>query len=141
MDEKISVVIPCYRSEKMIVSVVEEIMSYLKGREYEIILVCDCSPDNVWGEIKGLQDKYPAVHGILFSKNFGQHAATLAGYRHVTGDIIITMDDDGQSDPSAISRMIEKIHEGYDVVYAKFPVFEMSPFRVFGSWLNRKMAE
>ena len=141
LDEKISVVIPCYRSEKMIVSVVEELISCLKEREYEIILVCDCSPDNVWDKIKSLQEKYPAVHGILFAKNFGQHAATLAGYRHVTGDIIITMDDDGQSDPSAISRMIDKIHEGYDVVYAKYPVFEKSPFRVFGSWLNRKMAE
>lgn len=141
VEEKISVVIPCYRSEKMIVSVVEELISYLKKMNYEIILVCDCSPDNVWEEIKKLQNQYPFVHGILFSKNFGQHAATLAGYRYATGDIIITMDDDGQSDPSAISRMIDKIHEGYDVVYAKYPAFKKTPFRVFGSWLNRKMAE
>ena len=141
MCEKISVVIPCYRSEKMISSVVEEIISYVGRLEYEIILVCDCSPDNVWDEIKKLQEKHDTVHGILFSKNFGQHAATLAGYRYATGDIIVTMDDDGQSDPSAITRMIDKIHEGYDVVYAKYPVFEKSAFRVFGSWINRKMAE
>lgn len=141
MKEKISVVIPCYRSEKMIASVVEEIISYVEKWEYEIILVCDYSPDNVWAEIKKLQELFPSVHGILFSKNFGQHSATLAGYRHATGDIIVTMDDDGQSDPSAIERMIEKLHEGYDVVFAKYLSFEKSSFRVFGSWLNRKMAE
>ncbi|MBQ3269736.1 MAG: glycosyltransferase family 2 protein [Clostridia bacterium] len=141
MDEKISVIIPCYRSERMIASVVGELISFLDKWDYEIILVCDCSPDNVWSEIKKLQEKYDSVHGILFSKNFGQHAATLAGYRHATGDIIVTMDDDGQSDPSAISRMIDKLHEGYDVVYAKYTLYEKSPFRILGSWLNRKMAE
>ena len=141
MEEKISVVIPCYRSEAMIASVVEEIISCLEGYQHEIILVCDGSPDHVWEEIKKLQAKYPSVHGILLSKNFGQHAATLAGYRHATGDVIVTMDDDGQSDPHAFFRMIEKLHEGYDVVYARYPAFEKSPFRVFGSWINRKMAE
>ncbi len=125
----------------MIASVVEEIISYLRDMEYEIILVCDCSPDQVWEEIKRLQRNNRAIHGILFSKNYGQHAATLAGYRYATGNIIVTMDDDGQSDPSAICRMIEKIHEGYDVVYAKYPVFAKSLFRRFGSWINRKMAE
>ena len=141
VEEKISIVIPCYRSEKMIATVVEEIISYVEQWNYEIILVCDCSPDNVWEEIKKLQQKHDTVQGILFSKNFGQHAATLAGYRHATGDIIVTMDDDGQSDPEAISRMIDKLHEGYDVVYAKYPVYEKSPFRIFGSWINKKMAE
>ena len=141
VDEKISVVIPCYRSEEMIIPVVEEIITYLHTRQYEIVLVCDGSPDHVWDKIKELQARHSEVHGILFSKNFGQHSATLAGYRHVTGDIIITMDDDGQSDPSAISRMVDKIHEGYDVVYAKYAIFEKSLFRRFGSWLNRKMSE
>ena len=141
MNEKISIVIPCYRSEKIISSVVEEIIVYVKSMSYEIILVCDCSPDNVWEEIKKLQAGCPYIHGILLSKNFGQHAATLAGYRHATGDIIITMDDDGQSDPSAIAHMIEKIHEGYDVVYAKYCNPQKSLFRKGGSWLNRKMAE
>ena len=141
MDESLSIVIPCYRSEKVIASVVEEIITYVGKWKYEIILVCDGSPDHVWEEIKKLTARYDCIHGILFSKNFGQHAATLAGYRHATGDIIVTMDDDGQSDPSAISGMVEKIHEGYDVVYARYPEFKKTPFRVFGSWLNRKMAE
>lgn len=139
--DKISIVIPCYKSEKVIASVVEEIISYIGKMTYEIILVCDGSPDNVWEAIRKLNQKYPRIHGILFSKNFGQHAATMAGYRHVTGDIIITMDDDGQSDPAGILPMIKKIHEGYDVVYARYSSFKKSSFRVIGSEINRKMAE
>ncbi len=141
MEEKISVVIPCYRSEKTISTVVDELILYLRGFPHEIILVCDGSPDHVWEEIKKLRGKYNTVQGVLFSKNFGQHAATLAGYRQAIGDIIITMDDDGQSDPSAIPQMIDKIHEGYDVVYARYRKFSKSAFRRFGSWVNRKMAE
>ena len=141
MSEKISVVIPCYRSENVIASVVEEVISYISSLPHEVILVCDCSPDNVWEEIKKLHERYPVVHGLLLSKNFGQHAATMAGYRQVTGDIIITMDDDGQSDPVGILQMIQKIQEGYDVVYARYPSFEKSSFRVIGSDINRKMAE
>lgn len=139
--EKISVVIPCYRSEKTIAPVVEDLLPHLEQWTYEIILVCDGSPDRVWDVIKRLSETYPQVHGILLSRNFGQHSATMAGYRQVTGDIIITMDDDGQADSGAVGAMIEKIHEGYDVVYARYPVFEKSPFRIFGSWLNRVMAE
>ena len=141
MNEKISVVIPCYQSEKVIASVVEEIISYLRNMPHELILVCDCSPDNEWEEINKLHNKYAAVHGILFSKNFGQHSATMAGYRQATGDIIITMDDDGQSDPVGLLSMIDKIKEGYDVVYAKYPSYKQSTFRVLGSKINRKMAE
>ncbi len=141
MNEKISVVIPCYQSEKVIASVVEEITSYIGNMPHELILVCDCSPDKEWDEIKKLHKKYPAVHGILFSKNFGQHSATMAGYRKATGDIIVTMDDDGQSDPAGILPMIIKIKGGFDVVYAKYPKFKESSFRVLGSKINRKMAE
>lgn len=141
MGETISVVIPCYRSENTIAAVVEELESCLHEIEHEIILVCDCSPDNVWEVIKSLHQKYDRVQGILFSKNYGQHAATMAGYRQAKGDIIVTMDDDGQSDPSAIPHMIDKIHEGYDVVYARYPSTEKGLFRKFGSWLNRVMSE
>ena len=141
MREKVSIVIPCYQSEGIIAQVVDEIISFMESSYYEIILVCDCSPDHVWEEILKLQEKVPEVKGILLSKNFGQHGATMAGYRHASGDIIITMDDDGQCDPSAIKKMIEKIHEGYDVVYAMYPSFEKSPMRIFGSWINKKMAE
>lgn len=139
--KKISIVIPCYRSANMIISVVEEIISVIKDFSYEIILVCDCSPDDEWEEIKKLHKIYPTVHGVLLSKNFGQHSAIMAGYRKASGDIIVTMDDDGQSDPKGILPLVYKIREGFDVVYARYPTFKKSGFRILGSAINRKMAE
>lgn len=141
ISEKISIVIPCYRSAEMISSVVEEIISVINNFTYEIILVCDCSPDDEWKEINNLHNRYPNVHGILLSKNFGQHSAIMAGYRKVTGDIIVTMDDDGQTDPNGILPLVYKILEGFDVVYARYPAFKKSTLRILGSAINRKMAE
>ena len=138
----VSVVIPCYGSEKTIRPVVEEVISCLSPLcRYEVVLVCDGSPDNVWREIVALGNEHSEVKGILFAKNFGQHAATMAGYRHAQGDVIVTMDDDGQCPAAGIAPMISKLDEGYDVVYARYDEAKKSRFRMFGSWLNGKMAE
>ena len=138
----VSIVIPCYQSEKIIENVVDEIIEVTSGLNIiEIILVDDGSPDQVWEKIETLTKKYDCVNGILFARNFGQHSALMAGYRMATGDFIVTMDDDGQSDPNGIRLLIDKIVEGYDVVYAKYPKFEKTAFRKFGSYMNRVMAE
>ena len=86
-DIKISFVIPCYRSEKTVEKVVDEIEETVPkrpGYDYEIILVNDGSPDNVWDVIKARSEKDPKVTGINLAKNFGQHSALLAGYNHCT---------------------------------------------------------
>lgn len=138
----VSIVIPCYRSETTLAPVVEEIIGVMENREYEIVLVCDGSPDNVWEVIKRLAEKYPKlIKGVLFSKNFGQHSALMAGYRKVSGDVIVSMDDDGQSDPKGIPKLLEKLEEGYDVVYARYPKLKESLLRRMGSWLDSKMSE
>lgn len=143
--EKISFVIPCYRSEKTIEAVVTELIERYQEREeqydYEIILVNDASPDRVWDVIQRLAGNNPNIRGISFSKNFGQHSAVLAGYGRVTGDFVITLDDDGQAPVEAIYEMIDKLNEGYDVVYGKYPRVKQSVFRIFGSFLNDKMSE
>ncbi len=140
--KKLSVVIPCYRSEKTIRNVVLELREALKSiNDYEVILVDDGSPDKVWDEIEKLSLEFREIHGILLSRNFGQHAALMAGYRKAEGEIVVTMDDDGQSDPGGIKQLIQKAEEGYDVVYARYPAYQKSSFRVFGSWMNRKMSE
>lgn len=142
---KISVVIPCYNSANTIGPVVDELIAEIKSKyEYEIILVNDCSPDGgkTWETICFLRDKYPdKIHGINFAKNFGQHAALLAGYRLMDGDVLIQMDDDGQMDPRGISLLIDKLDEGYDVVIAAYPEIKQNLFRRIGSELNRKMSE
>lgn len=139
--EKVSIVIPCYNSDQTIKGVVEEIISVIDNRyDYEIILVNDGSTEKLWRVIKDLVDAHaPIIKGIRFSKNFGQHAALMAGYRASTGDIIIQMDDDGQSDPVGIGLLLEKIHEGYDVVFARYPEAKESLFRRIGSDVNRMM--
>lgn len=140
----ISVVIPCYRSQFSIESVVDGTYRTLSQRDelFEIILINDGSPDEVWSVITKLTEKYPdIVKGINFTKNYGQHAALLAGYKYSKGDIVISMDDDGQTNPEFIWKLIDKLNEGFDVVYAKYPVTKESLFRRLGSWANNKMSE
>lgn len=143
--EKISFVIPCYRSEHTIEMVVSEVIERYKEREeiydYEIILVNDASPDHVWDTIEKLAKGNENITGIAFAKNFGQHAALLAGYRAATGDYIFSLDDDGQAPVESIYEMLDKLLEGYDVVYGKYPKIKQKRFRVIGSYINNKMAE
>ncbi len=58
----------------------------------------------------------PRVRIIRFRKNFGQTAAMSAGFNHARGEIIVALDADLQNDPADIPKMVEKLHEGYDVV-------------------------
>ncbi len=139
----ISFVIPCFRSEHTIHAVVEEIYEEMKGkgRKFDIIIVNDCSPDQVWMEIKQLTAKYSNIKGVSLARNFGQHAALMAGYRFADGDLVFSLDDDGQAPVDQIFDLINKIEEGYDVVYGRYPVIKQNGFRRFGTWVNAKMSE
>jgi len=140
--KKVSFVIPCYRSEKTIAHVVDEIRETLaeSGKyEYEIILINDCSPDGTFEVIKELCAKDSRIIGINLAKNFGQHAALMAGFRHVQGDIIVCLDDDGQTPADEVGKLLDKIEEGSDVVYAKYNHKQHSAFRNFGSHVNELM--
>ena len=112
---KLSIVIPCYRSEKTIQGVVNELVETVRIRpetDYEIFLVCDCSPDNVWDVIGQICKQNEKIHGICLAKNFGQHAALMAGYRFCTGDYVISMDDDGQSAGNELFRLVDALESG-----------------------------
>lgn len=142
--KKLSFVIPCYRSENTVLSVVDEIDQVMKTRSgftYEIVLVNDCSPDNVWEVIKDIALKRSDIKAISFVKNFGQHSALLAGYGVTDGDYVISLDDDGQSPVDELFKLIDKLEEGYDVVYARYYELKESLWRRFGSWLSNKMTE
>ena len=142
--KKISFVIPCYRSENSLIKVVDEIneeMRSLNSYSFEVILVNDSSPDNTLNTISELTQKYNNIIGIDMAKNFGQHAALMAGFHFVSGDIVVCLDDDGQTPPSETHKLLEKIEEGYDAVYAKYIKKEHSLFRNLGSKANSFMAE
>lgn len=132
----ISFVIPCYRSEKTILIVVDEIEETMKQRPeltYEVILVNDGSPDNVWEVIKNKSDEDERVVGVNLAKNFGQHCALMAGYNQTKGELIISLDDDGQTPADELFKLVDKIDEGFDVVYATYPEYHQTWFRRWGS--------
>lgn len=147
--KKISFIIPCYRSEKTLTKVVMDIKQEMASKEmallgqydYEIVLVNDSSPDNTVSTIQELVQSDERITGIDMTKNFGQHAALMAGFHFVTGDIIVCLDDDGQTPPSEAHKLIGKIEEGYDAVYAKYEKKEHSLYRNLGSRMNSLMAE
>lgn len=141
--KKVSFVIPCYRSEHTLPRVVAEIrekMDSLADYEYDIFLVNDCSPDDTIGTIKKLCGEYDNVRGISFSKNFGQHSALMAGLRYSDGDYVVCLDDDGQTPADEVDRLLDKLEEGYDAVYARYEHKRHSVFRNVGSRINELMA-
>ena len=141
--KKISFVIPCYRSEQTLPRVVAEIqekMNTLTQYEYDIFLVNDCSPDGTYEVIRSLCQKNENIKGIDFARNFGQHSALMAGFRHSNGDYVVCLDDDGQTPADEADKLLEKLEEGYDAVYAKYEHKRHSAFRNFGSRVNELMA-
>ena len=119
----VSIVIPCYNSEYTIEKVADltmETFRQLKGYECEMILVNDYSKDGTFAAIQRITQKYKNVTGVNLAKNFGQHAAIMAGLHYAKGDFVIGMDDDLQNHPSQIPQFLEKAEEGYDVVFGVF---------------------
>ncbi|MBQ7774955.1 MAG: glycosyltransferase [Lachnospiraceae bacterium] len=143
--KKVSFVIPCYRSEKTVGNVVEEIDTAMQQAElaakyeYEIILVNDCSPDDTLGTIRKLCQEKKYVKGIAFARNFGQHAALMAGLRQSVGDYVVCLDDDGQTPADEVNKLLAKLEEGFDAVYAKYEHKQHSGFRNLGSKVNELM--
>jgi undecaprenyl-phosphate 4-deoxy-4-formamido-L-arabinose transferase len=140
----VSFVIPCYRSEHTIHGVADELrraMEALPGYEYELILVNDCSPDGTFAVLREMAESDEHVTAVDLAKNFGQHAALMAGLRHAAGEIVVCLDDDGQTPGDEAGKLIRKLEEGYDVVYASYEHKQHSAFRNFGTVLNNRMTE
>lgn len=138
----ISYVIPCYRSQATLPGVVEEIqqtMKKLEQYEYEIVLVNDCSPDDTFDTIRKLCEENDNITGINLAKNFGQHSALMAGFHYAKGEIVICLDDDGQTPADEADKLISGIEQGADVVYAKYIHKHHSGFRNWGSHVNELM--
>lgn len=137
---KISFVIPCYRSEKTIESVVDEIKSVILAKlqcDYEVIAVNDNSPDNVWQVLCDLAKADPEhIKAVRFAKNFGQHAGIMAGLRYATGDIAVLLDDDGQCPVDHLDELIKPLEEGANVTIAEYGKKKQSLFKNMCSRAN-----
>lgn len=116
---KLSVVIPAYKSESMLIELHARIVATLEtiADDFEIIIVDDCSQDRTWDAIVELAQHDSRVKGIQLRRNFGQHNALLSGIRVAQHEVIVTMDDDLQHPPEEIPQLLEVLDEGYDVVY------------------------
>ena len=142
--EKLSFVIPCYNSQKTIgyvVSLINEVITEKNMFDYEIILVNDFSQDGTSTVIEEIARQNKNIIAINFSRNFGQHAALMAGFRHSSGDVVIYLDDDGQCPVNKIFDLIEPLNNGFDVSMADYGVKKQSKFKNFGSKINDIMAE
>ena len=142
MTKLVSFVIPCYRSEQTIGKVVEEInrtMKSLTQYRYEIVLINDASPDGTFETIRKLCAGQKNICGVNLAKNFGQHAALMAGFQYTKGDIVVCLDDDGQTPADEAGKLLAEIEAGTDVVYARYSHKQHSGFRNLGSKVNELM--
>ena len=135
----VTIAIPCYKSAKTIEGVVADIVKQFETQsvyDYEIVLVNDGSPDNTFEVIHRICTQNPKVTGVNLSKNFGQSAAKMAAIQFVHGDYLVYMDDDGQHPAEGIFSLVEKINEGYDIVYAHFANKKHSGFKKITSKMH-----
>ena len=116
----ISVITPVYNGEASLAELCRRLAKVLPrvATHYEIILVNDGSQDRSWEVISELCSHSATVRGLNLMRNYGQHNALLCGIRAARGDLIVTMDDDLQHQPEEIPRLLARLDEGFDVVYA-----------------------
>jgi glycosyltransferase involved in cell wall biosynthesis len=114
----LSVVIPFYNESGNILSLTENLNSVLSklNLTYEVICIDDGSTDSTIDELKKAVDRFSSFKLIKLRRNFGQTNALQAGFDNAGGEIIITMDGDGQNDPKDIPMLLDKLNEGYDVI-------------------------
>lgn len=141
----LSFVIPVYGSEKVLPELVARLDAVMDTmpetrKNYEMIFVCDQSPDRSWHVIQQLSAQHAWVRGILLRMNAGQHNALMAGFAQARGQIVMTMDDDLQHSPSDIPTLLAELASGRDVVYARFKNRQHASWKVWGSRLNDKVA-
>ena len=135
----LSILIPVYNSEETIGSLVDTVIAKLKShfKSLEIILVNDGSIDNSHSCALQAVNRYPGiVKYIRLARNFGEHNAVMCGLNYITKDCVVIIDDDFQNPPSEIIRLVEKLREGYDVVYSYYSEKRHSWFRNVGSQFN-----
>lgn len=120
-EKKISIIIPVYKEEANIKPFLSRLEPILKKIDisYEILFCLDPSPDNTEQVIQQEINRNPNIKLVVFSRRFGQPAATMAGILMSKGESCVVIDVDLQDPPELIEDMYRKLQEGYDVVYAK----------------------
>jgi len=137
---KLSVVIPVYNAEKSIADLVKQLFISLSGLDFEIVLVNDGSQDGSEKICERLASENKSVKFISLRKNFGEHNAVICGLNFATGEYVVIIDDDFQNPPSEISKLLNEVEKGYDVVYSKYTHKKHNVVRNFSSFVNGAVA-
>lgn len=134
----LSVVIPVYNGAASVPSLCTELMQFLEAKKlnYEIILVDDGSRDNSLDVLLDLASRFSQIKIISLFKNFGQINACMTGFRHSCGELIVLMDDDLQNAAEDIDKLIRKVNEGFDYVFATPLGRPRDSWRTWGSQMN-----
>jgi len=135
----ISVVIPVFNEGESLGPLMAEFARVFAAGgpgPVEFLLVDDGSRDDTWAAIRAVAAADPRARGIRLRRNFGKAAALTAGFRAARGEVVFTLDGDGQDDPAEIPRLLAKLAEGYDVVSGwkrtrHDPWHKVGPSRVF----------
>lgn len=140
MNPNISVVIPVYNSESILPKLVTRLIKSLQDicSNFEILLINDGSRDGSWDSIQKISDENKQVSGVNLRRNYGQHNALLCGIRLAQYDVIVTIDDDLQHPPEEIHKLVQKLNEGYDVVYGIPEKLVHSTWRNFSSRFTKR---
>jgi undecaprenyl-phosphate 4-deoxy-4-formamido-L-arabinose transferase len=139
----ISVVVPVFNSASTLADLYDQLRDAMEqaGKQFELVLVDDGSTDGSWAEIRELKKQFGnQILGLKLGRNFGQHNATLCGIRHASGTLIITLDDDLQTPPSEIAKLLA-LHAETDcqLAYGIYPQKKHSWFRNLGSKLLKRL--
>lgn len=141
--QSLSVLIPVYNSEHTIGRLTDVLVETLSPhfKRLEIVLVNDGSPDNSHEAVLEARERHPGViRYVRLAKNFGEHNAVMCGLRYTTCDAVVIMDDDFQNPPSEALKLVNKLSEGYDVVYSRYESKKHHWFRNLGSRFNDRVA-
>lgn len=139
MVASLSVIIPVYNSQEILPELVHQLADELPklAEQYEVLLVNDGSRDASWSAIKTISRQYPWLVGINLMRNYGQHNALLCGLRAARYPLAVTMDDDLQHPPREIGRLLDRLNEGYDVVYGTPQQEKHNLWRVLASRITK----
>ena len=115
---QLSIVFPVYNEAGNVEALVDDVVRACDplGLDYEIVVVDDGSQDGTADLLRRLKQRVARLRVILFRRNFGQTAALQAAISHARGEILITMDGDGENDPADIPRMLQSLQTGVDMV-------------------------
>lgn len=140
----VSVVVPVFNEERYLAELVRRCIAACETlpQNCEIVLVDDGSSDRSVALMEGAATSHPGqVFGVVLNRNYGQHAAVMAGLKEARGDIVVTLDADLQNPPEEIPRLVRKMQEGFDVVGSVRVKRDDSFLRRFPSMIVNKMVQ